>query len=142
MATFRLSVSGLAHEPSDHGAQTKQAHHANDPKRNHAVNAPDAEDVLFNVCEIQRKTQAGQNQNQQQPISASESHGGQHDVAEDPGGGDGHPAENWDVSVNAHLIENPAQHGKGTVIHDSTIPSLIDAARRIAVFAIMLAQGE
>ena len=126
MATFRLSVSGLAHEPSDHGAQTKQAHHANDPKRNHAVNAPDFENVFLNVREVEGEGESSESRNEQQAIRTREGERGHEDVSDDADDGDGDGTE----------------HGVGTVVDDATIPVFIDAARGVSVFAVVFAESE
>jgi LytS/YehU family sensor histidine kinase len=44
--------------------------------------------------------------------------------------------------VNAELIENAAQHGVRAVIDHATVPVLVDAARRVAVLAVVFAQSQ
>jgi hypothetical protein len=46
------------------------------------------------------------------------------------------------VAVNAELFKDPAQQGERAVVDHAAIPALVDAAGRVAIFAIMFAQGE
>src|SRR5579859_645791 len=110
----------------DYRAEREQRHQRDDAERDDAVDAPYAENVLLDVGEVEREGESAECWNEQEAVGAQEGEGGHENVSRDSHSGHGDGAE----------------HRIGTVIDDAAIPVLVDAARRVAVLAVMLAQCE
>jgi hypothetical protein len=121
-----LHSFGLADELRDDGSEGEQGHEGNDAEGDDAVDTPDAENIFFDVGEVEGEGESGEGGDEEQAVGAEEGEGGHEDVSGDADGGDGDGAE----------------HGVGAVIDDAAVPVLVDAAGGIAVVAVVLAESE
>src|SRR3974390_379857 len=77
------------HELRDDGSESEKRHARDDAERDDTVDAPDAEDIFFDMRQVQGKGKSGERGNQQKAIRARESEGDHEDVSDDPEDGDG-----------------------------------------------------
>src|ERR1041385_7448943 len=82
------------------------------PERDYAIQAPDAEYIALNVGQIQRKCKAGKRSDQDRELLAGKTKPQDDQISEDSDQRNG----------------NAFDHGIGTVIHDPAIPLLVDGA--------------
>lgn len=137
-----LCLRGLSQDPADDRSKIQQRHQGNDPQRDDAVDAPDLEDVFFNVGEVEGEGEAGKSNHEQQAVKPAKGERAHEDVSEDTGDGYGSSVKNGVHKVDTGGGEKSVKQGEGAVIDDAAIPALVDAAGGVAVFAVVLTQGE
>jgi len=123
---FSLCWSRFADELRHYCAEGEQGHQRNDAQGNHAVDAPYAEDIFFDVREVEREGESGEGGNEQQAVGAQEGERAHEKVAGDAEDGDG----------------DSGHHGVGAMVDDATVPAIVNAAGRIALGAVVFAQGK
>lgn len=126
----------LADKLCDDGSEGKQGYQRDDAERDRAINAPDAENIGFDVGEIERESEAGKRQNYEEAVPAQKGERAHEDVSGHAERGDG------DLEVQWPVVGVMGKHGVWAVVDDAAIPMGIDVAGGIARFAVMLAQGE
>ena len=96
----------------DDPKNTEEQHNRDDGKRDDAVEAPHAEDVAFNMSEIERETKPSNGCEYKNSALARNSKPHQNEIANDPDQGD------WDS----------ADYRIGAMVHDAAVPFFVNGA--------------